>query len=146
MTKVLGMTKSYEKVKRFLESEKKKRLRIHQITPLATTTLKSTNKNLETISIRACYSIEKIRNVQINYQKIDNVQKNELSTKETLKERMQPKIINLSKHQFTKFQISLLTKRPKFCPTTKENAFDIKFDAKAFSMKFKLREIFENQI
>ena len=69
------MTKSYEKVKRFLESEKKKRLRIHQITPLATTTLKRTNKNLETISIRACYSIEKIRNVQINYQKIDNVQK-----------------------------------------------------------------------
>ena len=56
------MTKAYEKDKRFQESEKKQRLTFHQITPLTTTTFKSTNKNLESISIRACYNKEKIRN------------------------------------------------------------------------------------
>ena len=62
MTRILGMTKAYEKDKRFQESEKKQRLTFHQITPLTTTTFKSTNKNLESISIRAFYNKEKIRN------------------------------------------------------------------------------------
>ena len=55
---------------------------------------------------------------------------------------MQPKIINLSQQHLTKSQISLLTKRPTFCPTTKGNVFDIKSDTKEFTRKLKLREIF----
>ena len=55
---------------------------------------------------------------------------------------MQPKIINLSKRHLTKLQTSLLTKGPKFCPTTKENVFDIKSDTKEFTRKLKLRETF----
>ena len=57
-------------------------------------------------------------------------------------EKIQPKIINLSKRHLTKFQISLLTKGPKFCPTTKGNVFDIKSDTKGFTRKLKLRERF----
>ena len=51
-------------------------------------------------------------------------------------------IINLSKRHLTKFQISFLTKEPKFRPTTKGNVFDIKPDAKEFTRKLKLREKF----
>ena len=40
----------------------------------------------------------------------------------------------------------LLTKKTKFCPTTKENVFDIKSDSQEFNIKLKLRETFENQI
>ena len=38
--------------------------------------------------------------------------------------------------------ISLLTKGPKFCPTTKGNVFDIKSDTKEFTRKLNLRERF----
>ena len=55
---------------------------------------------------------------------------------------MQPKIINLSKRHLTKLQTSLLTKGPKFCPTTKGNVFDIKSDTKEFTRKLKLKETF----
>ena len=54
---------------------------------------------------------------------------------------MQPYIINLPKRQLTKSQI-LLLKGPKFCPTTKGNVFDIKYDTKEFTRKLKLRERF----
>ena len=54
---------------------------------------------------------------------------------------MQPYIINLPKRQLTKSQI-LSLKGPKFCPTTKGNVFDIKFDSKEFTRKLKLRERF----
>ena len=36
----------------------------------------------------------------------------------------------------------MLLKGPKFCPTTKGNVFDIKFDSKEFTRKLKLRERF----
>ena len=51
-------------------------------------------------------------------------------------------MINFSKRNLTKFQISFLTKEPKFCPTTKENVFGIKSDTKEFTRKLKLREKF----
>lgn len=60
------MRKAYEQDKRFVESEKKQRLGFHQIAPLKTTTVKSTNKNLVSISIRPCYSKEKIRKLAKN--------------------------------------------------------------------------------
>ena len=41
----------------------------------------------------------------------------------------------------TKFQVLLLTKGPKFCPTTKRNVFDIKSDTKELARKLKMREI-----
>ena len=68
MTKILGMTKAYEQDKRFVESEKKQRLGFHQITPLKTTTVKTNNKNLVSISIRACYSKEKICKLAKNWE------------------------------------------------------------------------------
>ena len=55
---------------------------------------------------------------------------------------MKPKTINLSKHHPTKFQILLLTKRPKFRPTTKGNVLDIKSDTKKVTRKLKMRERF----
>ena len=63
-------------------------------------------------------------------------------TNKTLREKIQPKIIKLSKRHLTKFQILLLTKGPKFCPTTKGNVFDIKSDFKELTRKLKLRERF----
>ena len=50
--------------------------------------------------------------------------------------------MNLAKRHLTKFLISLLTKGPKFCPTTKGNVFDIKSDTKEFTRKLNLRERF----
>ena len=64
-----------------------------------------------------------------------------LPTNKTLQEKIQPKIINLSKCHLTKFQVLLLTKGPKFCPTTKRNVFDIKSDTKELARKLKVREI-----
>ena len=55
---------------------------------------------------------------------------------------MKPKTINLSKRHPTKFLILLLTKRPKFCPTTKGNVLDIKSDTKEVTRKLKMRERF----
>ena len=63
-------------------------------------------------------------------------------TNDTSREKIQPKIITLSKPHLTKFQVSLFTKGPKFCPTTKGNVFDVKFDTKEFTRKVKLRERF----
>ena len=63
-------------------------------------------------------------------------------TNETSRKKIQSKIINLSKRHLTKIQISLSTKEPKFCPTTKGNVFDIKSDTKEFTRKLKLRERF----
>ena len=55
---------------------------------------------------------------------------------------MKPKTINLSKRHPTKFLILLLTKRPKFRPTTKGNVLDIKNDTKEVTRKLKMRERF----
>ena len=55
---------------------------------------------------------------------------------------MKPKTINLSKRHPTKFQILLLTKRPKFRPTTKGNVLDIKSGTKEVTRKLKMRERF----
>ena len=63
-----------------------------------------------------------------------------MPTNETSRGKIQPKITTLAKRHLTKLQISLLTKWPKFCPTTKGNAFDIKSDTKEFTRKLKLRE------
>ena len=59
------------------------------------------------------------------------------------RKEIKPKIINLSKQHLTKFQISLLTIGPKFCPTAKGNVFEIKSDNKEFTRKLKLRERFQ---
>ena len=55
---------------------------------------------------------------------------------------MKPKTINLSKRHPTKFLILLLTKRPKFRPTTKGNVLDIKSDTKEVTRKLKMTERF----
>ena len=105
-------------------------------------------------------SREQTCNVQKGYRKIDKKQQQQkkkqknkktkktkqkkklgLPTNKTLQEKIQPKIINLSKCHLTKFQVLLLTKGPKFCPTTKRNVFDIKSDTKELARKLKVREI-----
>ena len=51
-------------------------------------------------------------------------------------------MINISKRQLTRSQISLLTKGPKFCPTKNGNFLQIKSDTSDFTRKLKLMEIF----
>lgn len=41
-------------------------------------------------------------------------------------------------------QISLLSRGPKFCPTTKGNFLEAKADLKEFTRKLKLKEMFHN--
>ena len=62
----------------------------------------------------------------------------------TSRKKIQPKTINLSKRYLTKFQISLLTKGPKFCPAKKGNVFEIKSDTKEFTRKLKRSKILGN--
>ena len=50
--------------------------------------------------------------------------------------------MNLSKYKLNKYQISLLSRGPKFCPTTKGNFFQLKTDPKEFTRKLKLIEYF----
>ena len=129
-TKVLGKTKAYEKDKRFLGTEKEWRKTFHQTPSPLTTTANDANKNLESTNSQCLNSLSK------NWQ---NTKKLGSPTNKTSREKIQPNIINLSKRHFTKFQISLLTKEPKFCPTAKGNVFDIKSDTKKITRKLKLR-------
>ena len=60
------------------------------------------------------------------------------------KKKIQPKILNLSKYSLSLSAISLLSKGPKFCPTTKGNYFTMKSDTKTFNRKLKLMERFKD--
>ena len=75
-TKILGMTKAYEKDKRFLETEKERRISFYQTSPPPNTAVNDTNENLESTSNNTCPSTEQTRNVQRGYRKIDKIQKN----------------------------------------------------------------------
>ena len=101
------------------------------------------NENLESASNKTCHCREETRNVQTAYQKNwQSTQKTGTTTNEISGEKIQPKIINLSKHHLTEFQILLLTKGATFCPTTKWNVFVTKSDTKTFTRKSKLRETY----
>ena len=56
-----------------------------------------------------------------------------------------PTIINISGRPLTPGQISLLSKGPKHCPTTKDNYINVKADIKEFTRKINLREQFHDQ-
>ena len=56
-----------------------------------------------------------------------------------------PTIINISGRPLTPGQISLLSKGPKYCPTTKDNYINVKADIKEFTRKLNLREQFHDQ-
>ena len=47
--KILGMTKACEIGKRYLETEKERRITFHQIPPPTTTAVNDANENLESI-------------------------------------------------------------------------------------------------
>ena len=64
--KNIKMTKAYEKDKPFLENEKR-RIPFHQISPLTTSAVNDTNKNLKFISNKICDSSEQSRNIQRSY-------------------------------------------------------------------------------
>ena len=53
-TKILGMTKAYEKDKRFLETEKERRISFYQTSPPPNTAVNDTNENLESTSNKTC--------------------------------------------------------------------------------------------
>ena len=80
-TKIVSMTKTYEKDKRFLETEKERRIRFHQNSPRPNTTANNINENLESTSNKTCHSREETRNVQTDYQKIDKYKKKFDNTK-----------------------------------------------------------------
>ena len=69
-TKILEMTKAYEEDKRFLETEKKRRIPFHKTSSVPTTAVNNTNKNLESTANKTCHSREQTRNVQTAYQKL----------------------------------------------------------------------------
>ena len=73
--KVLAMTKVYEKDKRFLETEKVRRIPFNQTSPPPNTVVNDTNENLESTSNKTCHNREQTLNVQTAYQKIDKIQK-----------------------------------------------------------------------
>ena len=75
-TKLLGMTKAYEKDKRFCETEKEQHIFFHQTSPPPNTAVNDTNENLESTSSKTCPSREQTHNVQTGYRKIDKIQKN----------------------------------------------------------------------
>ena len=119
-TKILGMTKVYKKDKRLLETEMERHIPFHQTSQPPNTVVNNINENLESASNKTCHCREETRNVQTAYQKNwQSTQKPETTTNEISGEKIQPKIINLSKHHLTEFQILLLTKEATFCPTTK---------------------------
>ena len=133
--------KAYEKDKRFLETEKEQCIPFHQTSPMPNTSVKNTNENLESTSNKTCHSGEQACMSKQVIEKLTKLTSNlESPTNETSREKIQLKIKNLSKCHPTKFQILLLTKGPKFCPTTKGNVFDIKSDIKEFTRKVKLRD------
>ena len=133
--------KAYEKDKRFLETEKEQCIPFHQTSPMPNTSVKNTNENLESTSNKTCHSGEQACMSKQVIEKLAKLTSNlESPTNETSREKIQLKIKNLSKCHPTKFQILLLTKGPKFCPTTKGNVFDIKSDIKEFTRKVKLRD------
>ena len=55
---------------------------------------------------------------------------------------IKPKILNLSKHKLTVNQVSLLSRGPKFCPTTKGNPTDFCGDNYALGRRLELHDIF----
>ena len=133
--------KAYEKDKRFLETEKEQCIPFHQTSPMPNTSVKNTNENLESTSNKTCLSGEQACMSKQVIEKLTKLTSNlESPTNETSREKIQLKIKNLSKCHPTKFQILLLTKGPKFCPTTKGNVFDIKSDIKELTRKVKLRD------
>ena len=133
--------KAYEKDKRFLKTEKEQCIPFHQTSPMPNTSVKNTNENLESTSNKTCHSGEQACMSKQVIEKLAKLTSNlESPTNETSREKIQLKIKNLSKCHPTKFQILLLTKGPKFCPTTKGNVFDIKSDIKEFTRKVKLRD------
>ena len=133
--------KAYEKDKRFLETEKEQCIPFHRTSLLPNTSVKNTNENLESTSNKTCHSVEQACMSKQVIEKLTKLTCNlESPTNETSREKIQLKIKNLSKCHPTKFQILLLTKGPKFCPTTKGNVFDIKSDIKEFIRKVKLRD------
>ena len=68
--------KSYEKEKRFLETEKVRRIPFNQTSPLPNTAVNDTNETLESISKKTYPSREEALNVQTSYQKLDKIQIN----------------------------------------------------------------------
>ena len=58
--------------------------------------------------------------------------------------QVQPKVINISKRRLIFAQVSLLSKGPNFCPTTKGNFLAVKADVKEFTRKLKMVEKIHN--
>ena len=75
-TKILGMTKTYDKDKRFLETEKEWRIPFHKILSPRNTAVNDTNVNLESNSKKTSHSREQTHNARTAYRKIYKTQKN----------------------------------------------------------------------
>ena len=75
-TKILGMTKAYEKYKRFLETEKVRHIPFNQTSPPPDTAVNDTNENVESTSNKTCHSREQTLHVQTAHWKINKIQKN----------------------------------------------------------------------
>ena len=75
-TKILGMTKAYEKHKRLLETEKVRRIPFNQTSPPPDTAFNDTNENVERTSNKTSQNQEQTLNVQTAYRKINKIQKN----------------------------------------------------------------------
>ena len=70
------MTKVYEKDKRFLETEKVRRIPFNQILPPPDTAVNDINENVESTSNKTSHSKVQALNVQTAYRKINKIQKN----------------------------------------------------------------------
>ena len=71
--KILGMTKTYEKDKQFLELEKEQHIPFLQNLSPSTATVNDINKNLESTTTKTCHSREQFRNVQTAYRSTDKI-------------------------------------------------------------------------
>ena len=67
------MTKAYEKDKRFLETEKERRIFFHQTSPPSNTAVKDTNKNLKSTSNKTCPNRAQTRNLVMSKQVIEKL-------------------------------------------------------------------------
>ena len=83
--------------------------------------------------------------VELN-QTQSNITSNETSKEcnKSMCSETQPKIINISKVDLNNDEIKILKKGPKFTPTPRQDAGDLKKDVFSFCRKLRLREYFSD--
>ena len=83
-SKILGMTKAYEKDKSLLETEKEQRIYFHQTSQPRKTAVNDTNENLESSSNKTCPGREQTCNVQTGYQKLTKYKKTGIASQRSI--------------------------------------------------------------